>query len=132
MVEKYGKTQVLRQCQSEVLVTVCVLDANNCGAETVPELVTPPHTPGLTPAPPLSNLSSTAGPRCPAAQCHLQLVSSFSSVLSTTPLRLMPRVPPRDLGRSAPLPSKPRVLGGRGPFSQDGYIRRCKVPNVCS
>ena len=30
--------------KSEVLVTVSVLEAKSCGAETVPELVTSPHT----------------------------------------------------------------------------------------
>ena len=39
--------------KSEVLVTVSVLDAKSCGAETVPELVTSPHTTLPVDAPPL-------------------------------------------------------------------------------
>ena len=40
--------------KSEVLVTVSVLDAKNCGAETVPELVTSPQTTLPVDAPPLA------------------------------------------------------------------------------
>ena len=46
--------------KSEVLVTVSVLDANSCGAETVPELVTSPHTAARRCSP---GSRSPAGPR---------------------------------------------------------------------
>ena len=54
--------------KSEVLVTVSVLDAKSCGAETVPELVTSPHTTLPVDTPPLvavkvqSRLSQSSGP----------------------------------------------------------------------
>ena len=53
--------------KSEVLVTVSVLDAKSCGAETVPELVTSPHTTLPVDTPPLvavkvqSRLSQSSG-----------------------------------------------------------------------
>ena len=54
--------------KSEVLVTVSVLEAKSCGAETVPELVTSPHTTLPVDTPPLvavkvqSRLSQSSGP----------------------------------------------------------------------
>ena len=54
--------------KSEVLVTVSVLDAKSCGAETVPELVTSPHTTLPVDTPPLvavkvqPRLSQSSGP----------------------------------------------------------------------
>ena len=54
--------------KSEVLVTVSVLEAKSCGAETVPELVTSPHTTLPVDTPPLvavkvqSRLSQRNGP----------------------------------------------------------------------
>ena len=54
--------------KSEVLVTVSVLDAKRCGAETVPELVTLPQTTLPVDTPPLvavkvqSRLSQSSGP----------------------------------------------------------------------
>ena len=54
--------------KSEVLVTVSVLDAKSCGAETVPELVTSPQTTLPVDTPPLvavkvqSRLSQSSGP----------------------------------------------------------------------
>ena len=54
--------------KSEVLVTVSVLDAKSCGVETVPELVTSPHTTLPVDTPPLvavkvqSRLSQSSGP----------------------------------------------------------------------
>ena len=54
--------------KSEVLVTMSVLDAKSCGAETVPELVTSPHTTLPVDTPPLvavkvqSRLSQSSGP----------------------------------------------------------------------
>ena len=54
--------------KSEVLVTVSVLEAKSCGAETVPELVTSPQTTLPVDAPPLvavkvqSRLSQSSGP----------------------------------------------------------------------
>ena len=54
--------------KSEVLVTVSVLEAKSCGAETVPELVTSPHTTLPVDTPPLvavkvqSRLLQSSGP----------------------------------------------------------------------
>ena len=54
--------------KSEVLVTMSVLEAKSCGAETVPELVTSPQTTLPVDAPPLvavkvqSRLSQSSGP----------------------------------------------------------------------
>ena len=54
--------------KSEVLVTVSVLEAKSCGAETVPELVTSPHNTLPVDTPPLvavkvqSRLSQSSGP----------------------------------------------------------------------
>ena len=54
--------------KSEVLVTVSVLEAKSCGAETVPELVTSPQTTLPVDTPPLvavkvqSRLSQSSGP----------------------------------------------------------------------
>ena len=54
--------------KSEVLVTASVLEAKSCGAETVPELVTSPHTTLPVDTPPLvavkvqSRLSQSSGP----------------------------------------------------------------------
>ena len=54
--------------KSEVLVTMSVLDAKSCGAETVPELVTSPQTTLPVDTPPLvavkvqSRLSQSSGP----------------------------------------------------------------------
>ena len=54
--------------KSEVLVTVSVLDAKSCGAETVPKLVTSPQTTLPVDTPPLvavkvqSRLSQSSGP----------------------------------------------------------------------
>ena len=54
--------------KSEVLVTVSVLEAKSCGAETVPELVTSPQTALPVDTPPLvavkvqSRLSQSSGP----------------------------------------------------------------------
>ena len=52
--------------KSEVLVTMSVLEAKSCGAETVPELVTSPQTTLPVDTPPLvkvqSRLSQSRGP----------------------------------------------------------------------
>ena len=54
--------------KSEVLVTISVLEAKSCGAETVPELVTSPQTALPVDTPPLvavkvqSRLSQSSGP----------------------------------------------------------------------
>ena len=61
-------TRTWTRSLSEVLVTVSVLEAKSCGAETVPELVTSPQTTLPVNTPPLvavkvqSRLSQSSGP----------------------------------------------------------------------
>ena len=52
--------------KSEVLVTVSVLEAKSCGAETVPELVTSPQTTLPVDTPPLVAVKVSPGSRSPA------------------------------------------------------------------
>ena len=53
--------------KSEVLVTVSVLGAKSCGAQTVPELVTSPQSTLPVDTPPLVAVKSSPGSRSPAS-----------------------------------------------------------------
>ena len=95
----------------EVLVTVSVLEAKSCGAETVPELVTSPRTTLPVDTPPLvavkvqSRLSQSAGPRRPV-------------MVSVAPV-------------SAPVPEACRGCCARGRQRARGHVaHRGEVPGV--
>ena len=79
--------------KSEVLVTVSVLEAKSCGAETVPELVTSPQTTLPVDTPPLvavkvqSRLSQSSGPVEAAPAMELAAVAAPKAV--SVPVRVV-------------------------------------------
>ena len=82
--------------KSEVLVTVSVLEAKSCGAETVPELVTSPQTTLPVDTPPLvavkvqSRLSQSSGP-AEAAPVMVSVAPVSAPVAESSPPSLRPR-----------------------------------------
>ena len=136
--------------KSEVLVTVSVLDAKSCGAETVPELVTSPHTTLPVDTPPLvavkvqSRLSQSSGPAeaapvmvsvapvsAPVA-AKLAAVAAPEAVASPTVVKfpalavllmvsVLPVIPVAELSR--PTLAAPLMLSERPPWTT-AWLRR--------
>ena len=103
---------VLRQEESEkseVLVTMSVLDAKSCGAETVPELVTSPQTTLPVDTPPLvavkvqSRLSQSSGP----AQA-VSVIVSVAPVTAPVAAKLAAVASPEAI--SVPVDTSPTVV----------------------